>query len=267
MDLAERDAAVSALLASARKASARDDARAVRRFAERGLALAPEGDVPARSRVAAGRSRRPDGRVRHRGGARQADAAEAEAAGRHDSSDALWVEGSAMWINPGTADTPAGTMLLRQSLRNPQGCRRLAVPDHDHRNHGLRGLVARRVRQSDWPMERDGDVAHAHGLISREAQALVLMGQVEGIRGSTRGPATLSWRRRARWPNVAGSRMMLARMTAPWAQCMVIIDSLERGMELMRSNLPCSRKSVTSTRSGPALLNLGDGAAAPGSSR
>jgi class 3 adenylate cyclase/tetratricopeptide (TPR) repeat protein len=256
---AEREAAANALLVSARKALARDDARAVRTFAERGLALEPAAaeirlelewlQIDALSRL---------GEALRAGELAGALEPKAAAAGRVElEGRAIMVRALAIWIDPESADRQRAIDML-QSARDL-----LAAADDwwyltmalEYLGYDGWWLGQMDRAETDWQQMRD--VARERGLRDREAQASLHLAGVAGYLGE------VDLRRRLltdahRLAEEGGSRLMLARTERALGGFTAQSDSAERAEPMLQSALAVLEEFGDVEQQYTALAYLGD---------
>ena len=235
-DPVERDQAVAALTLSARRAIARDDARASRGFAERALALEPP---PGEERMELEwlhiDAVRRLGFYQLTGELAATLEVEAEAAGRKD------LQGRAVLAR-------AGDIWLRLESADPEGAQRELARARElltESNDGYYLISALElIGYGGW---WDGDLARAeriwtemrevarsNGWVNREAEALVLIGKSLGQRGlNEKWRETLS--EALALAERGSSRLTRARVERSYGSMMMLTESAARGEELLRS--------------------------------
>jgi tetratricopeptide (TPR) repeat protein len=236
IDPAEREAAVAALAGSARKAHARDDARAVRTFAERGLALEP----------AAGGARlelewlQIDALFRLGEGLRAGELAgalepKAAAAGRVElEGRALIMRALAIWIDPESADRERAIEMLQRArdllaTANDWWYLTMAL---EYLGYDGWWLGQMDHSETDWQQMRD--VARDHGLHDREAQAALHLAGVAGMTGDVDARRRLLTEAH-QLAEEGGSRFMLARIERALGSFTSRSDSAELGESMLQS--------------------------------
>ena len=184
-----RDRAVSALATSAGKALARDDPRAARAFAERALALDPP---PTETRLEVEwvlmEALRRLGQWRQAGELGARLETEAAAYGRKEiQGRAILAKAGDIWIGLESADVGTATAELRRA-------RQILTEANDPwyltivlEFLGYEGWWLGKLERAREMWSEQARVARESGLISREAEALMLMAGIEGLRANADG--------------------------------------------------------------------------------
>ena len=185
VDPLEQQAAIDGLAASAAKASARDDQRAVRTFVDRALALDPKGARDAaRSLVALRRGaqqpRRKHARRRAGGpvgaGSKGGQAADIE--GR-----AVFMRAMGIWIGPDSADSRTAVAELQRAKQLLEGAGDWKYLARALEILGYEGWWYGDLDPALATWQEMADVARAHEMPGQEAQALVNISKALRMRG------------------------------------------------------------------------------------
>ena len=232
---ADVDAGAAALLASADKAQRRDDYRAQRTFALRGLELDPaNADTRLELRLLAAEAVGHLGEYSRSGTLVESLAEDAAAAGRPDiEGRALFTKAISSWINPESANAAAALADLRLArvlLTEAEDWDYLAQAveylGYEGWWYGDMGLAAERWREM-------AQIAHDHGLIDRETQAIIHLSQIESLLGRPD-------RRRQRLEEAralaehGANRLTRARLLRQLGMVVSVNDSEEEGRRFLR---------------------------------
>lgn len=213
VDPAERQQAIAALEVSSRRALGRDDARAARGFAERALALEPpegEAKMEIEWMLADALHHLSEFRLAGEIGARLEP--QAAALGRKDlEGRAVLAKAGDIWTSLESADAESALSELRRAreLLTQSGDDRYLVDVLEFIGFG--GWWHGRVEESSEAWSEMRRVAHEHGWVSREAEALTLLQRVPFYQGDV--PTAIQMLREAHELAARGSnRLSRARV-------------------------------------------------------
>ncbi len=235
-DKTERNRAVAALEASARRAIARDDPRAGRTFAERALVLEPEpgeGLLELHWLLADALWR--TGEYHHAGAVATKLELDAAAAGRKDlQGRAILVKAGDIWLGLGSSDSESAQAEIERA-------RGLLIEANDKQ------FLVRALELIGWGGWWRGDLqvterawidmraaAHELGWASREAEAVTLLASIAGHRGDEGGRRRLI--EEARVLAAAGpSRLTRARVNKAYGTYLATTGQDEEAKEVLLS--------------------------------
>jgi tetratricopeptide (TPR) repeat protein len=226
-------AATDALLHSARKASTRQDFRATRTFAERGLALAPsspEARVDLTWYLAEALYRL--GEYTRSGEVAAVLEAEAQAAGRRDlEGRAVFIRGASIWIRTESADASKGLAEVRRARDILTEAEDWAYLPLVLETLGYEGWWYGDLDKATVAWKEMAEVAGAHGQIDMQAQALVLLARAMRNKSGYQSVVGDLINQALELAERGGSRMQAARIRRQLGAWMSIDESAEKGLE------------------------------------
>jgi class 3 adenylate cyclase/tetratricopeptide (TPR) repeat protein len=257
-DAADVGPAVAALEASARKALARDDMRAVRSFAERALALDPPTDarldlewlvLDSLERLGEWET------LAERAGALEQAAI---AAGRRDiEGRAIYARAAAIWIAPGRSDVRAAVSEMRRAreLLSEAGDDRYLLRVLEYL--GYEGWWYGNLEAPEKLWLEEAALARANGWLSQEAEVYI---RLYGIYWQRSRPDEAR-----RMLDVAGelarrgpSRLTRAHVDRALGSFLGRTGSTEEAVELLRATAPVLEELGDQPEFHAALMSLGD---------
>ena len=236
VDPTERQTAVDALAASAAKAAARDDRRAVRTFAERALALDPAA-TEDRLDLSWLYVEALSGLGEHARAGEMAAKLElaAKTAGRPDlEGRAIYVKALGLWIGPDSKDSRAGIAALQRArdlLQNAGDWKYLATVLEIL---GYEGWWFGDLEKALVGWNEMAEVARAHDMPTLEAQAILNVSKVIRTRGDN-AEALRHLERARQLAEQGGNRLLRARVERGLGMTIAAIESVEEGQRLLTS--------------------------------
>jgi tetratricopeptide (TPR) repeat protein len=245
-DSEEISSAVGALLASAQKAAARDDRRAVVTFVERALVLDEDSlrdsleakAVYMDALLALGQNTRVLPLA-----AELEDAAHAAAQPVLEAR-AIRAKAFAIWISPDSADAEKGITELKRARALLEAARDWPLLLEVLEGIGYEGWWHGQLDQSLSAWTEMAEIARREGMPAYEAQALMLLSKVVGMRGQNEERFRLLARARE-LAELSGSRLIRARVERTLGTNVSLIISHDEGRHLL-------------TKAGDVLEELGD---------